>query len=185
MVANRIILKISAALKGETLITQQPENNNSSGYSSSNGGIMDGPEQTCGSDKAVPTFVKETKPASLAQLGCRAERLGHGCTYRILKGTAGSNNADLQEALQQASVARTDAAARCRSLWQRSDEKLSELSVSRQFLGIGTAAGDSDGQALAARRAVGATKQKKSWAMARQHPRADGRPQTSCGISLG
>ena len=63
------------------------------------------------------------------------------------------DNADLQEALQQSlsEMARTDAAARCRSLWKRPDEELKPSYLfSRQFLGIGTASGDSESQALAA-----------------------------------
>ena len=75
--------------------------------------------------------------------------------YRILQRglCEAPDNADLQEALQQSlsEMARTDAAARCRSLWKRPDEELKPSYLfSRQFLGIGTASGDSESQALAA-----------------------------------
>ena len=63
-------------------------------------------------------------------------------------------NEDLQEALQQslAEMARPEAAARCRSLWSRPDELLkTSYLFSRQFLGIGTAAGNSQALAKQAR----------------------------------
>ena len=68
---------------------------------------MDGPEQICGSDKAVPTRLQtETKYCFLlAQLGCCAERIEtHSCTLsHTAKGglCEAPDNADLQEALQQ------------------------------------------------------------------------------------
>ena len=55
-------------------------------------------------------------------------------------------NEDLQEALQQilAEMARPEAAERCRTLWSRHGEGLkASYLFSRQFLGIGTAGGDS------------------------------------------
>ena len=54
------------------------------------------------------------------------------------------NDEDLQEALQQilAEMARPEAVARCRKLWPRTNEDLkTSYLFSRQFLGIGTAAG--------------------------------------------
>ena len=64
------------------------------------------------------------------------------------------SNTDLQEALQQilAEMARPEAAARCRELWSRPDEQLkASYLFSRQFLGIGTAPGDSQELATQAR----------------------------------
>ena len=64
------------------------------------------------------------------------------------------SNTDLQEALQQilAEMARPEAAARCRALWSRPDEQLkASYLFSRQFLGIGTAAGNSEELAAQAR----------------------------------
>ena len=56
------------------------------------------------------------------------------------------DNADIQEALQQilAEMARPEAVARCLELWPRSNEVLkTNYLFSRQFLGLGTARGDS------------------------------------------
>ena len=63
-------------------------------------------------------------------------------------------NTDLQESLQQilAEMACPEAAARCHELWSRPDEQLkTSYLFSRQFLGIGAAAGDSQALATQAR----------------------------------
>ena len=101
----------------------------------------------------------------MAQLGAALRGLRRTVApYRILQRglCEAPDNADLQEALQQSlGNGAHRCSSRCRSLWKRPDEELKpELLFSRQFLGIGTASGDSESVYSYAQ--LGATKRTES-----------------------
>ena len=122
---------------------------------------MDGSKQIVEATKLFQYVCKQKPRMASYWLNWAAALRGLRRTVAPISRTAtwpllSPNNEDLQEALQQilAEMARPEAAERCRELWSRHDEELkASYLFSRQFLGIGTAASDS--QELAIKRVVG------------------------------
>ena len=161
MVANRItILKdLGRFDEAETLITQlSGEQQLQADIAQATAGLWMAQNKLVEATRLFQHVCKKRPSTASYWLNWAAALRGLRRTvapYRILQRglCEAPDNADLQEALQQSlsEMARTDAAARCRSLWKRPDEELKPSYLfSRQFLGIGTASGDSESQALAA-----------------------------------